>query len=101
MIKHIVLFKFKEDLPDVEKKSKMQKIKTGLEALAEKVETLKKMEVGINCNQDEEYDLSLTSEFDSMEGLNAYAVHPEHLKIGKIIREILDKRACVDYDYEM
>jgi hypothetical protein len=98
MIKHIVLFKFKADLPEAEKVLKMQSIKTGLEALIKKTETLKKIEVGINCNQDEKYDLSLSAEFDSMEGLNAYAVHPEHLKIGKIIREILDERACVDYE---
>ncbi len=99
MIKHIVLFKFMNDLPESEKKQKMKSIKTSLEALTEKIESLKKMEVGINCNPDEEYDLVLTSEFLSMEGLKAYAEHPEHLKVGAVIREILDKRACVDYEF--
>lgn len=98
MIKHIVLFKFRDDLPDAEKSKKMQSIKTDLEALTSKVETLKRMEVGINCNPDESYDLALTSEFDDMEGLKAYANHPEHLKVGAVIREILDQRACVDYE---
>lgn len=98
MIKHIVLFKFNEDLPAGEKKSKLENIKADLEALIGKVETLRKMEVGLNLNPDEEYDLSLISEFDNMEGLNAYAVHPEHVKAGAAIREILEKRACVDYE---
>lgn len=98
MIKHIVLFKFKEDLPTEEKKNKSEKIKTDLEALVEKVETLRKMEVGININPDEDYDLSLVSEFDDMNGLKAYAVHPDHVKAGAAIREILEERACVDYE---
>lgn len=99
MIKHIVLFKFKADLSETEKKQKMESIKSDLEALTGKVETLKKMEVGLNCNPDEKYDLALTSEFETMEGLRAYAVHPEHVKVGGVIREILDERACVDYEF--
>ncbi|MFW5890001.1 MAG: Dabb family protein [Marinilabiliaceae bacterium] len=98
MIKHIVLFKFRDDLPEKEKARKLSSIKTDLEALTGKVETLKRMEVGINCNPDESYDLALTSEFEDMEGLKAYANHPEHLKVGAVIREILEQRACVDYE---
>ena len=98
MIKHIVLFKFREDVPEKEKSEKLQTIKSDLEALTSKVESLKRMEVGINVNPDESYDLALTSEFDDMEGLKAYANHPEHLKVGAVIREILDQRACVDYE---
>ncbi|MFW5754802.1 MAG: Dabb family protein, partial [Marinilabiliaceae bacterium] len=64
MIKHIVLFKFRDDLPEKEKARKLSSIKTDLEALTGKVETLKRMEVGINCNPDESYDLALTSEFE-------------------------------------
>ncbi|WP_016776016.1 Dabb family protein [Anaerophaga thermohalophila] len=96
MIKHIVLFKFKENLRSEEK---LASIKEGLEALPGKIESLKKMEVGINCNPEEKYDLALTAEVGDMEGLKAYAVHPEHLKIGAVIREILEERACVDYEF--
>lgn len=99
MIKHIVLFKFREDLPAAEKETKLKSIKAGLEALTSKVETLNKMEVGINANPEEEYDLALISEFNSMKDLQAYAVHPEHVKAGAAIREILEKRACVDYEF--
>jgi hypothetical protein len=99
MIKHIVLFKFREDLPSAEKKTKLESIKADLEALTNKVETLNKMEVGINANPEEEYDLALISEFNSMKDLQAYAVHPEHVKAGAAIREILEKRACVDYEF--
>jgi hypothetical protein len=99
MIKHIVLFKFRENLPSAEKKTKLESIKADLEALTSKVGTLNKMEVGINTNSEEEYDLALISEFNSMDDLKAYAVHPEHVKAGAVIREILEKRACVDYEF--
>ncbi len=99
MIKHIVLFKFRTDISEAEKREKLSCIKTELEALIHKVETLQKMEAGINCNPDEEFDLALTSEFESMDDLKSYVAHPEHLKVGKIIRGILEKRACVDYEF--
>jgi hypothetical protein len=63
------------------------------------VETLNKKEEGIYANPEEEYDLALISEFNSMKDLKAYAVHPEHVKAGTGIREILEKRACVDYEF--
>ncbi len=99
MIRHIVLFKFRTDIPGTEKRERLACIQTALEALPHSVEPLKRMEVGINCNPDEEFDLAITSEFESMEGLQSYVVHPEHLKVGKIIRNILEKRACVDYEF--
>jgi excinuclease UvrABC helicase subunit UvrB len=98
MIKHIVLFKFKEELQDAEKDRKLKTIKSALEDLTKKVEALNKMEVGINCNPNEKYDMALTSEFASMEGLEKYASHPDHLEVAAVIREILDERACVDYE---
>jgi hypothetical protein len=99
MIKHIVLFKFKELISKEEKELKISEIKSKLEALINLVPSLKKIKVGLNCNSAEEYDLALETEFENMEGLQAYAVHPEHVAVGKIIRENLEKRACVDYQF--
>ncbi len=99
MIRHIVLFKFKADLPQAAKQEKMIRIQIGLENLLDSVKSLKKMEVGINSNPNENYDLALTTEFESMDGLKAYSTNPEHLKVGGLIREILEERACVDYEF--
>jgi hypothetical protein len=99
MIRHIVLFKFKADVPETTKNEKLAQIKSGLENLMGPIKQLKKIEVGINGNPIEKYDLSLIADFDSMEGLDTYSTHPEHLKIGVLIREILESRACVDYEY--
>ena len=99
MIKHIVLFKLKEEEAIELFQAKLKSLKVELEALIDKVESLKFIEIGINCNSNEQYHLALSSEFDDMAGLKAYAVHPDHVAVGKKIREVLDMRACVDYEF--
>ncbi len=96
MIKHIVLFKFKDNSND---KTNLNSIKKSLENLTQFIPELKSIEVGINSNPNEKYDLALTTEFDNWEDLNIYAEHPEHLKVGALIRKTLELRACVDYEF--
>lgn len=98
MIKHIVLFKMRDDIDVQEKASELAVIKTELENLMGRVPSLRSMEVGLNCNKAEKYELALVSTFDDLEGLEAYAVHPEHVAVGKKIRAMLDMRACTDYE---
>lgn len=96
MIKHIVLFKFKEFSSKEEKDLKINEIKKRLEDLKNLIQVLKFIKVGINCNSKEEFDLCLDTEFDNMQDLETYAIHPDHVAVGKIIKEVLEKRACVD-----
>lgn len=98
MIKHVVLFKFKEDLSVSVKEEKTTLIRTGLLNLKNTISVLKSIEVGMNSNSNEEYDLALITTFDSYDALDIYARHPEHVKVAGLIREILDKRACVDFE---
>ena len=98
MIRHIVLFKLKAfDTPE-EKQAKMQEIKTRLEALKDIIALLRKISVDFNVNPDENWDLILTTEFDSMEDLVTYASHPDHVDVAKnVIAPVKADRACVDY----
>jgi deoxycytidine triphosphate deaminase len=99
MIKHIVLFKFKADILKDIRKQKLPEIKKSLEMLKTHISELGYIEAGINANPDESYDLALISEFSSWEDLKSYVVHPEHQKVSAVIREILQERACVDYEF--
>lgn len=99
MIRHIVMFQFKEFETIEAKQAKLEELKQGLIDLVGKVPTLLKMEVGINCNPAEKYDLTLISEFESLEALEAYAVHPDHVAVGAKIKENMQARACVDYQF--
>ncbi len=97
MIKHVVIFKFKPFLNDEEKLEKEQEIKVALLALKEKIEVLRSIEVGININPNEEYDLILTTTFDKFEDIEVYAKHPAHLEVAALIKPLKAGRACVDY----
>jgi len=94
MVKHIVMFDFKDE----NKEANLLKAKEVLEALLGKVPSLKKMEVGINFSEEERaMDLSLYSEFDDAVGLAEYAVHPEHLEVVKFIKSVAIASKVSDY----
>ncbi|WP_430973655.1 Dabb family protein [Sunxiuqinia rutila] len=99
MINHVVLFKLKE-YPKTEKEAVLLKIKTALEALKDKIEQVRHIEVGLNYELEaKSYDLCLISHFDSVADLDVYRVHPEHLKVVSLIQETTVERAAVDYEF--
>ncbi|WP_321330789.1 Dabb family protein [uncultured Bacteroides sp.] len=99
MVKHIVLFKLKENVSVNEKLVVMNRFKEAIEALPAEISVIRKIEVGLNINADESWNIALYSEFDSLDDVNVYATHPAHLTAGKILAEIKESRACVDYEY--
>ena len=76
----------------------MNKFKEAIEALPAKISVIRKSEVGLNMNPGEAWHIALYSEFDTLEDVNFYATHPDHVAAGKIIAEAKDSRACVDYE---
>ncbi len=99
MIKHIVLFQVKPFDNEYNKNNKLEEIKTGLLSLKSKIPQLKSIEVGLNSNPKENFDIALDTTFESMDDLEIYAKHPDHLAVGKIVREVLQSRSCVDYEF--
>ena len=97
MIRHIVLFQLKPFGSEAEKSEIVTRFKTALESLMGVIAELKSIEVGVNCNPNEAWDIALVTTFDSMEDLHTYAVHPEHQKAGAIIADAKQGRACVDF----
>lgn len=98
MVRHIVLFQLKDT---AEKQEVMNRFKAAIEALPAAISWIRHIEVRFNTNLDEAYDLALVSEFDSLEDVKRYAVHPEHVAAGKIIATLKENRACVDYEMEV
>ncbi|MBE6543163.1 MAG: Dabb family protein [Ruminococcaceae bacterium] len=101
MIKHIVMFKFREQAEGRTAVENAQIAAEMLSALQGVVPTLKASRVSLNSEKatPANYELVLETEFDDMEGLAAYAVHPEHVKVGTFIRSVMVSRACVDYEF--
>jgi len=99
MIKHIVMWRLKDEAAGATKKQNAIKLKDALESLKGKIESLKAAEVGINFNPSPAaFDVVLYSEFEDQDGLNAYQNHPEHVKIVDFVGEISTDRAVVDYE---
>ncbi len=98
MIKHIVMFKFKESAEDADKAGNIQRMKSQLEALPGKIDKIKFFEVGVNfSNTNVAYDLVLCSEFDSKEDLYSYQKHPEHVKVADFVGKVCENRIVADY----
>jgi len=94
MIVHIVLFQFKDE----NKKANMIQAKQMLENLMGAVPSLKSIDVGFNFSpEDRAMDLSIITAFENREDLDAYAVHPEHLKVVDFIKSVVEYSKVVDY----
>ena len=92
MVKHIVLYTFKDG---VDKDEAVKLIASVLEPLVGKIPGLLHMEirrafVGM--------DYALYSEFESREALTAYATHPLHEAAKAQFFHLLDKRVAADYE---
>ncbi|WP_321480830.1 Dabb family protein [uncultured Bacteroides sp.] len=98
MVKHIVLFKLKDNISLEEKLTVMKQFKKAIENLPSEISFIRKIEVGFNVNSSEVWDIVLNSEFDSLDDVKAYAIHPAHLAAGKILAGVKENRACVDYE---
>jgi heme-degrading monooxygenase HmoA len=99
MVKHIVMWRLKDEAQGQNRKENAQQLKTRLEALAGKIPGLRKFEVGFDfSNTPDSSDAVLYSEFDSKEALAAYQEHPQHKAVQAFVKEIRLERRIVDYE---
>lgn len=93
MIKHIVMWKFKEGTEE-----KMNQFLNGLNGLVGQIEVIRSLQTGVNINPKEKFSATLICEFDNMEDLNKYATDPRHLAVASICHEIALERVAVDFE---
>lgn len=97
MVKHIVAFRLKGT---PEQRSELAlKFKEALLALPKVIEVLESIEVGINQNPAEKWDVVLTAILPKLSDVDVYAKHPAHVAAASIIGPFKDDRACVDYEF--
>lgn len=99
MIKHIVMWKLKEEALGKSKKENALLIKDKLEALRGQIPEILDLEVGIDFLESEQsYDIVLVSTFASKEALDIYQKHPKHVEVGAFVGEVRLARTVVDYE---
>lgn len=100
MVKHIILWKLRDDLSSAEKETVKQGIKAGLEGLKGQVPGLVDIHVHVEGRLDSSNaDVMLDSTLESPEALRGYAVHPAHVAVADSkVRPFTAVRTCLDFE---
>jgi hypothetical protein len=100
MINHVVLFKLKKYESESEKQNVIGSIEDALLGLLGKIDELKFIEVGVNYElASKSYDVCLVTHFETVEHLDSYRIHPEHLQVAELIGQHAVERAAVDFEF--
>lgn len=100
MVKHIILWKLKDELTEEQKAQVKQGIKDALESLKGQVPGLIDAKVQIDGRlETSNADLMLDTTLESFEALKAYAVHPAHVHAADTyVRPYTALRTCLDFE---
>lgn len=99
MLKHIVMWKFKEEAEGRSREENLRLVKQQLLALQGVIPELKAIEVGLDVSHtDMSYDMVLVTAFEDPAALQRYQEHPEHQKISQYVAKVRTSRAVVDYE---
>jgi hypothetical protein len=97
LIRHVVMWNVRGATPD-EKAANVERLRRSFHSLRGRIPGLLHLEIGIDSSGvDYACDVVLVSEFESQAALDAYAVHPEHLRVKEEVGDMRTHRYQVDY----
>lgn len=97
MLRHVILWKLKNDLSDAEKSEAKAKIKASLEALPGIIDGLEELKIHTEGLSSSSCDIMLESILRDEAALEYYRDHPEHVKAATFVRSVVDVRLCLDF----
>jgi len=99
MVKHIVMWKLKDEAEGKSKQANALELKKRLEDLKGKVPDIVELEVGLQMGPDETAsDVILVTLFKDKAGLDNYQKHPDHQKVIPFVKQVVSERRVVDYE---
>lgn len=98
MVRHVIIWSFKEGYSPEEKAELAAKIKTGIEGLMGKIDGLTDIAVYTQPLESSRGDLLLDSTFANEDALKAYQVHPDHLEVATFVRSVVGERKSFDFE---
>ncbi len=99
MLKHIILWKIKDDYDDEKKATVRREAKVALETLVGKIDGLVSLSVEISPLPSSNADMMLDSTFVDEAALSAYQKHPLHQSAANgFVRPHMCQRLCLDFN---
>lgn len=96
MVKHIILWKLKEEHNNDEVKLG---IKENIEALQGKIDGLIEIKIQVEKLASSNADVLLYSVFENEQALKDYAIHPDHVYAANTyVRPFTESRLCMDFE---
>lgn len=99
MVKHIILWKLKDEFTQEEKQQIKANIKQQLESLNGRIPGLLDLNVVTDGLASSNTDLMLDSSFENEQALIVYANHPDHVHVANTyVRPYTAIRSCLDFN---
>lgn len=99
MVKHVILWKLKDDVTGDAKETVLREMKENLEALVGKVPGLLNLSIVTKPLASSNADVMLDSTLESEEALKGYQSHPDHVAVANTyVRPFTEVRLCMDYE---
>lgn len=99
MVKHVILWKLKDEYSKEQISEIKRGMKEGLEGLACKIPGLIDIKVYTEGLESSNVDVMLDSSFENEEALKTYAAHPSHVAVADAkVRPFTASRSCMDYE---
>lgn len=95
MLTHIVVWKYRADVEQEVREEHVRRLRS----LASVVKELESLEVGFDVVKlPRSFDTGLVAVFRDRAALDAYTIHPEHIKVAAFGKTIGEQVASVDFD---
>lgn len=99
MVKHMILWKLKDEFTEEQKADIRAGIKEGLEGLAGQIPGMIDISVRTEYLPTSTVDVMLDTTFESVEALKNYSIHPKHVAVADSkVRPYTAVRSCIDYE---
>lgn len=99
MVKHVILWKLKDEITGNAKEKVLLEMKENLEALVGKVPGLVSLEIVTEPLASSNADVMLDSVLESEGALKGYQSHPDHVAVANTyVRPFTEVRLCMDYE---
>lgn len=99
MIKHIVFWKINKDGSDADRRATVEAFRQKTAYLQTIIPQIQSATVGYNVNEGDVFHVCIDSVFASLEDLNIYINHPEHLKVRTFMNDVSYDKTVFDYEF--